>query len=86
METKEGRKERERERKGRVEKLTRDGKFPSHEKEEEARRDGEREWGEEEMKRERVGEREREEREGREEDFPPPASSRDESNVRHEET
>ena len=30
--------------------------------------------------------REREERQGREEDFPPPASSRDESNVRHEKT
>ena len=37
------------------------------------------------MKRERSG-REREKREGREEDFPPPASSRDRSNFCHEKT
>ena len=54
--------EERRERKRHVEKLTRDGKFMSREKEEEARREGERERGEEEMKRERAGEREREER------------------------
>ena len=46
-----GREERTRERKkGRVEQLTRDGKFPLREKEEEARKEGERERGEEEMK------------------------------------
>ena len=67
-----------------MEKLTRDGKYPSCEKEEEARKEGERERGEEEMKRERK--EEREEREGREEDFPPPVSSRNESNFRHKET
>ena len=47
MEVEEGRKEREREREGRVKKLMRDGKFLWREKEEEARREGEREWGEE---------------------------------------
>ena len=35
-----------------MKKLTRDGKFPSCEKEEEESREGERERGEEEMKRE----------------------------------
>ena len=50
-----------REREGRVEKLTRDRKFLSREKEEEERK-GERERGEEEMKRERAGEREKRER------------------------
>ena len=45
-----------------MEKLTRDGKFLSREKEEEVRKEGEREQGEEEMKRERVGEREKRKR------------------------
>ena len=64
MEVEEGRKGREREREGPRKKLTRDGKFPSREKEEEARREGERERGEEEMNRERAGERRKEEIEG----------------------
>ena len=63
MEAEEGRKEREREREGSVEKLKCYGNFTSREKEEEARREGVRERGEEEMKRERAGEREKIERE-----------------------
>ena len=54
----------------RVEKLTRDGKFPSCEKEEEGRRRGKKEEGEKERERERSGRKTVEEREEEgEEDF-----------------
>ena len=76
MEVQQGRKEREREREGRVEKLTHDGKFLSCEKEEEGMK-GEREGGEEEMKRERAGEREKRERGERKTFLLPPLLARE---------
>ena len=66
--------------KGRTVERTRDGKIS-------VAREGRRERKDEEIEGEGERERrEREEREGREEDFPPPASSHDESNFRREET